>query len=277
MRAFLSICLFMSAFSAAADISRFIEPIQIAPKASVPEVRYVVKSSAFVSPHASNPQTQEAPLPVVDSIVIDRQLMEKRLGEALAHRFQTPGRVSAFLTREWTNCQSSSSFIVKIKDCSPDELTPSTFVRFSIWDQGKELGRYAEPIRLAHFVEVFYSKAPLFRGARPDSSNLSTRLVDVLKQHAGSVPSQSRLAGYQLDSNLKANSPLKWTNLSKVVLVRKGQIVDVFASGNGIYVTMKGMALDDGVEGGVVTVRNLSSDKKFPAKVLNENSVKVHL
>ena len=276
MRTLLSLCLFTSAFSAAADIGRFIEPIQIAPKTPVPTVRYVVKSSAFVSPHASNPQTQEA-APVADSILIDRQLMEKRLGEALAHRFQTSGRVSAFLTREWVNCRSSSNFIVKIKDCSPDELTPSTFVRFSIWDQGKELGRYAEPIRMAHFVEVFYSKAPLVRGTRLDSTNLSTRLVDVLKKHAGSVPSQSRLSGYQLDANLKANSPLKWSNLSKVVLVRKGQIVDVFASGNGIYVTMKGMALDDGVEGGVVTVKNLSSDKKFPAKVLNENSVKVHL
>jgi flagella basal body P-ring formation protein FlgA len=268
----------MSAFSAAADIGRFIEPIQVAPKAPAPAptVRYVVKSSAFVSPHASNPQTQEA-APVADSIVIDRQLIEKRLGEALAHRFQTSGRVSAFLTREWGNCRSSSNFIVKIKDCSPDELTPSTFVRFSIWDQGKELGKYAEPIRMAHFVEVFYSKAPLARGTRLDSTNFSTRLADVLKKHAGSVPSQSRLSGYQLDANLKADSPLKWSNLSKVVLVRKGQIVDVFASGNGIYVTMKGMALDDGVEGGVVTVKNLSSDKKFPAKVLNENSVKVHL
>ena len=85
------------------------------------------------------------------------------------------------------------------------------------------------------------------------------------------------MSGYQLDSNVKANSPLKWNNLSKVVLVKKGQIVDVFASGNGIYVTMKGMALNDGVEGGNVIVRNLSSDKQFPAKVLNENSVKVHL
>ena len=276
MRTLLSFCLFASAFSAAADIGRFIEPIQVAPRATVPSVRFVVKSSAFVSPHAAGPKTQEA-APVTDSILIDRQLIEKRLGEALAHRFQATGRISAFLTREWVNCPSSSGFIVKIKDCSPDELTPSTFVRFSIWDQGKELGRFAEPIRMAHFVEVFYSKAPLVRGTRLGLSNLSTRLVDILKQHAGSVPAQSRLSGYQLDSNVKANSPLKWSNLSKVVLVKKGQIVDVFASGNGIYVTMKGMALNDGVEGGNVIVRNLSSDKEFPAKVLNENSVKVHL
>ena len=53
--------------------------------------------------------------------------------------------------------------------------------------------------------------------------------------------------------------------------------MDVFASGKGIYVTMKGMALEDGVEGGLVKIKNLSSDKTFHAKVLNENSVKVHL
>ena len=76
---------------------------------------------------------------------------------------------------------------------------------------------------------------------------------------------------------MKSNMPVKWNNLSKITLVRKGQVVDVFASGNGIYVTMKGMALENGVEGGNVTVQNLSSDKKFQAKVLNENSVKVHL
>jgi flagella basal body P-ring formation protein FlgA len=83
--------------------------------------------------------------------------------------------------------------------------------------------------------------------------------------------------GYQLSSNIKSNTPIKWNFLSKVTLVKKGQIVDVFASGNGIYVTMKGMALENGVAGGNVTVQNLSSDKKFQAKVLNENSVKVHL
>ena len=40
---------------------------------------------------------------------------------------------------------------------------------------------------------------------------------------------------------------------------------------------MKGMALENGVEGGVDSIKNLSSDKIFKAKVLTENSVKVHL
>jgi flagella basal body P-ring formation protein FlgA len=59
--------------------------------------------------------------------------------------------------------------------------------------------------------------------------------------------------------------------------VRKGEIVDVFASGGGIYISMKGVSLDNGVQDGIVRIRNLSSDKEFQAKVLNRNSVKVNL
>ena len=54
-------------------------------------------------------------------------------------------------------------------------------------------------------------------------------------------------------------------------------MIDVYASGRGIYVTMKGVALEDGALESVVKVKNLSSDKVFHAKVLNQSSVKVHL
>ena len=80
MRSFFTFFLLVPVLVATADVGRFLDPLEVAPRPA--GVRYVVKSSAFVSPHASKPQTQEA-APVADSIVIDRQLMEKRLGEAL--------------------------------------------------------------------------------------------------------------------------------------------------------------------------------------------------
>ena len=53
-----------------------------------------------------------------------------------------------------------------------------------------------------------------------------------------------------MSSAVSIGSPLKWSNLSKVNLVRRGDVVDVFASGGGIFITMKGVSLDDGVQGG---------------------------
>ena len=67
-------------------------------------------------------------------------------------------------------------------------------------------------------------------------------------------------------STVSVGSPLKWSNLSKINLVRRGDVVDVFASGGGIFITMKGISLDDGVKGGMIKVRNITSDKEFFCK-----------
>ena len=58
--------------------------------------------------------------------------------------------------------------------------------------------------------------------------------------------------------------------------VHRGDVVDVFASGGGIFITMKGVS-EDGVQGGMIKIFNITSDKEFFAKVLNKNSVKVNL
>jgi flagella basal body P-ring formation protein FlgA len=259
-----------------ADVNRFIDSIDF-PESHTTKV--ITKSSAFISSGGSPVLRSfgSNQLPQVQTIILDRETLEKRLGESIAHRYQSSGRIVAFVTREWTPVKVSSNYLIKISDCTPDELCPSTFTRFSIWDNGNLVGQFAEPLRVAQYVDVFFSDSPIARGARLNASQLISRPVDVLKQFAGAVPVNANIRGYQLSTNIRANTPIKWNYLSKVTLVKKGQLVDVFASGNGIYVTMKGKALEDGVEGGNVTVENLSSSKKFQAKVLNENSVKVHL
>ena len=254
------------------DVSRFLTPLDISPKG---DSSVIYKSSAFVSPFPSGQKENEKLQQ--KKLIVDRVILEKYLSEALAYRYQASGDVVAYVTREWKPMELSSNFLLKIKDCVPDELVVSSFVRFDLWDQGLLVGEFAVPIRMSHMVDVYFTSSPILRGHRLDPSFLTSRKVDVLKQFAGSVPTSSKLSSYQSNANLRSGSSLKWNQLSKVALVRKGKIVDVFASGKGIYVTMKGMAMDDGVEGGIVRIKNISSDKEFQAKVLNENSVKVHL
>ncbi len=211
------------------------------------------------------------------SVALNRQLLEKRLSEMLKHRYQVDGEVMVFLAQQWDPLEVGSNFQIKIRDSNPDELSVNAFLRFSIWDEGQKLGDFSTPLRMAHMQEVLFAKVPLSRGVAPVSQNFERRKVDVLKSHANSVPVTAKLSGYQIDSNLKPGSPLKWNLLSKINLVRRGDVINVYASGNGIYVTMKGVALEDGVEGATIRIKNLSSEKEFSAKVLDEASVKVYL
>ena len=203
--------------------------------------------------------------------------IEELLSDALNHRYQTSGEILVKLASSWKPLEIRSSSVLKIKDVSPDELCSSCFVRFSLWDAGVKVGDFSFPIRIAHMQEVYFANKSLQRGSKLNENDFKLFKVDVLKQHANSVSFQTNLRGFELQSNLSANSPLKWSILSKANLINKGQVVDVYASGKGIYVTMKGVALEDGVADSFVKIRNLSSDKEFQAKVLNESSVKVHL
>ena len=131
------------------------------------------------------------------------------------------------------------------------------------------------PIRMSHGRCVFYFISNL-RGHRLDPSFLTSRKVDVLKQFR--VPcQQAPNLPLSIKCEPKVRIVIEMESIIKGRIGKKGANRGCFASGKGIYVTMKGMAMDDGVEGGIVRIKNISSDKEFQAKVLNENSVKVHL
>ncbi|SVD39838.1 uncharacterized protein METZ01_LOCUS392692, partial [marine metagenome] len=164
----------------------------------------------------------------------------------------------------------------KFQQSIPDELSSNAFVRFSISSDGLDLGEWGYPVKCSQMVDVAVAKVPLNRGSRITPDLFSSSVMDALGSGANCVLSDARLNGYQVASSLKPGTVLKWSHLSKITLVRKGQVVNVFASGKGIFVEMKGQAMEDGVEGSFVRIRNISSNREFQAKVLNENSVKVY-
>jgi flagella basal body P-ring formation protein FlgA len=264
-------CLPLSLTSA--GVERFIQPMALSFQGN-DQIR--LKKSAFFSDSQSvNPVLSSSQ--AKDFISLDRTILEDRLSELLKHRYQVEGKVRVFLAREWSPLKVSGNFKIKIRDCNPDQLCANSYSRFSVWDRGGKLGDFSMPLRITHIQGVLFSKVPLQRGSLPRMGNFEIREVDVLKNHANSVPASAKLSGFQIDTNLKPGNPLKWNLLSKTTLIQKGEVVNVFASGNGIYVTMKGVALEDGVRDSMVRIKNISSQKEFRAKVLDANSVKVYL
>jgi flagella basal body P-ring formation protein FlgA len=240
-------------------------------------VRTAVTRSGFISSSPSIPSSYTASISKVKGLVtLDAELLEKKIASALSHRYQASGYVLARLSREWKPLNVPVDWEFKFQQSIPDELSANAFVRFSISSDGLDLGEWGYPVKCSQMVDVAVAKVPLNRGNRITPDLLSSRIMDALGSGANCVLSDARLNGYQVASSLKPGTVLKWGHLSKVTLVRKGQVVNVFASGKGIFVEMKGQAMEDGVEGSFVRIRNISSKREFQAKVLNENSVKVY-
>ena len=139
-----------------ADVTRFID--DSIDSTSHVTFKTLTKSSALISPSIAYRGSRPLDISVVPEVVLlTRQTLEAKLGESISHRFQASGRIVAYLTREWKEIKVSSNYLLKISDCSPDEICPSTFVRFSIWDNGKLVGEFSEPVRISQYVDVFYS------------------------------------------------------------------------------------------------------------------------
>ena len=60
-------------------------------------------------------------------------------------------------------------------------------------------------------------------------------------------------------------------------LILRGKVVDATVQGGLMEISVKAEALEDGVSGQFIRVRNLNSRKEFRGKVQDENSVVVSL
>ena len=257
-----------------ADVTRLLPPLDLG---ALQPVRTAVTRSGFISSGPSIPSSYTASISKVKGLVtLDAELLEKKIASVLSHRYQASGYVLARLSREWKPLNVPVDWEFKFQQSIPDELSANAFVRFSISSDGLDLGEWGYPVKCSQMVDVAVAKVPLNRGNRITPDLFSSSVMDALGSGANCVLSDARLNGYQVASSLKPGTVLKWSHLSKVTLVRKGQVVNVFASGKGIFVEMKGQAMEDGVEGSFVRIRNISSNREFQAKVLNETSVKVY-
>ena len=257
-----------------ADVTRLLPPLDLG---ALQPVRTAVTRSGFISSGPSIPHSYTASISKVKGLVtLDAELLEKKIASVLSHRYQASGHVLARLSREWKPLNVPVDWEFQLQQSIPDELSSNAFVRFSISSDGVDIGEWGYPVKCSQMVDVAVAKVPLNRGNRITPDLFSSSVMDALGSGANCVLSDARLNGYQVASSLKPGTVLKWSHLSKITLVRKGQVVNVFASGKGIFVEMKGQAMEDGVEGSFVRIRNISSNREFQAKVLNENSVKVY-
>ena len=96
----------------------------------------------------------------------------------------------------------------------------NAFVTFEIWSEGKLFEKFSYPVRLSLLEEVYFTRSPILRGVGAKKELFDSRRVDTLKHHANSVPVTTNISSYQVNTNLRPDSPLKWNFLSKITLVK---------------------------------------------------------
>jgi flagellar basal body P-ring formation protein FlgA len=89
------------------------------------------------------------------------------------------------------------------------------------------------------------------------------------------VASRDRAVGMQARRQLRAGQALRIADLAKPDLVQRDQAVTLIYESAGLYLTIRGKALEAGTEGDVVNVLNLQSKRTVSGVVISRGQVSV--
>jgi flagellar basal body P-ring formation protein FlgA len=94
---------------------------------------------------------------------------------------------------------------------------------------------------------------------------------------SGEAASRDRAVGMQARRSIRTGQALKTADLAKPDLVQRDQTVTLIFQTPGLYLTMRGKALDNGTEGDVVNVLNLQSKRTVTGTVIGRGQVAIQV
>jgi flagella basal body P-ring formation protein FlgA len=151
--------------------------------------------------------------------------------------------------------------------------------RFDVtFEIGNENGAAAAKLRFTGTAIETVEAAVLLRNVERNEILKSSDVVVERrpKAEAGAdAAARDRAVGMQARRQLRAGQAIRTADLVKPDLVQRDQNVILVYEAPGIYITMRGKALDNGTEGDVVNVMNLQSKRTLSGTVIGRGQVSI--
>ncbi len=223
----------------------------------------------------------------VDNIVIRRQAniidldqIRTRIGEKISNDFPSQDSSSQFEI----SLSSKAIPLVMRADMDPDfEIEQFRYDRrsgrFSAIISGPVGSSNARRIvyrgRATEVIEVPVLTQGLARGLTIRPEYLETRKFPVRRINGRTITEAVDLIGMAVRRSLRANSPIRRSDVEKPRIVRKNTLISVVYKVKSLFITFRGRALEDGAFGETISVFNARSRRTIQATVTAPNAVVV--
>ncbi|WP_221030237.1 flagellar basal body P-ring formation chaperone FlgA [Actomonas aquatica] len=213
----------------------------------------------------------DATLPPPVEAPIDPDAWLEEIADTLAIHYRTEGEWSLELVRDYT---PPAEAIIEVTEMPPKPAS-QMMLRLQVHALDGTSTHQTVFVRAKIWRDAWIAREPLTREANIDEHMLELRRVDILRQR-DLVPVDTPLADLMMSRSLPADRFLSWRDVSRRPLVRKGQMIEVAAVDGTLAITMKALALQDGLAGELVRVRNTESRREFAAVVTAQGQAEVH-
>lgn len=210
---------------------------------------------------------------------LDEPEIKRLLTEALQQDVvKDRGELELRFPRPWTTLAvPADPLTLKIMDLPASGFSPSFIVRFELSDGRETVGQWQIPVQAKIWQEVWVATASIPRGQPLNQAALGRERRDVLAMR-DPVPSLETNAGdYEMAETLRTGMPLTSRSFRLRPVIRRGKLAEAVVEDGSLSISVKVEALEDGVPGQTIRVRNLKSKREFRGKVENEETILVTL
>lgn len=188
------------------------------------------------------------------------------------------GELELRFARPWNAIMiPDEPFTVRILDVPATGLSQSFVCRFEIVCSESRILEAQVLLQARIWREILVSSGPLKRGESLRSAEVKSERRDVLavRDH---VPSRVLQEGdFEVTENLVAGTPLTSRSIRTRPVIFKGALVEALVRDGGLLISLKVEALEDGVVGQTLRVRNPKTKRELLGKVHNEQTVILNL
>lgn len=206
---------------------------------------------------------------------LDEEDLKKALGEYLAGTDPYRGGDYRLLTVNFSSLPILPPGRVSYRFIPQKSANPTYFSgTFFFAVEGEEVGRTRVTAQVELLVEVLQVTRNMSRGQVLREGDLSLNNVPYAKAR-GALNDKALAVGQALKGSLKAGDILTERNLTKNIMVRRGETVTLTAQQGGLRVTATGEARQDGTLGETISILNTNSKKIISGRITGPGQVEI--
>lgn len=202
-------------------------------------------------------------------------LLVADLAKNLTAHFQLDGQLQVELLRNWQAPErAAEDWRVDVAEY-PAQPAANMLVRIRLVADGRLVDDTSLMVHAALWKDAWYARQPIVNGTTFDPAALDTRRTDVLRDR-DALPTKDGDSSFIFARQIQPGQLVTWHDLTRRPLVHRGQVVSVTATEGRLFVSMKALAMENGAQGDLVTVRNMESRKDISAVVVGDEKVEIH-
>lgn len=232
----------------------------------------VAATTTFAAPRA-DPRADDPAL-VSASVPVTPEYFLPQLAAQLTAHFRLEGELQLDLLRNWTPPAVPAAGWEMTIVAPPASLAPQMIVRVRLATAQGSLGEWNLPLRAQLWADAYVARQPVLRGQALDTQLFDLRRTDFIRDK-DAVPAATALGTLTVARGVGVGAVLSWRDVVRRALVQRGSRVEVVAGSGALTITMKGLAMQSGVLGETILVRNPESRRDFSAVIIAENQARV--